>query len=360
VTEAAQISKLTASHAAPTGTAPTLDFFLAKQDSGKAPEVSVPQSTPFDEHADVPAIVVAPQIARSTIAAGTPWLGYALAALGHALLLAGLLIFLGSSGAQQQTSDDTIEVEVIMEAPGAPGDRSEQEQPPTEPQPVADPEPQPPQPQELAIDEQPTPPVETVLQETQPDLQSEQEPEPQQITATIEPTIAEPPPNEKAELPPKTEAETAVFITPAKPAPAKPERPRVLKETPKPKQKPPERPVRRPPAEARPNGGGGANGRQAVAGQNAMSLDAFRAAVIARISRNKPSSNIAALAQGVVVVTFGVSSDGAAQDTRISQSSGNAALDNAALQTIRRASPFPPPPPGAPRSFSVPIRFNMR
>ncbi len=360
MTEAVQISKLTASLEAPTGIAPTLDFFLARQDGGKAPDVTIPQPILSDAPPNAPAIGVAPLLAPSTIAAGKPWLGYTLAALGHALLLAGLLVFLGSSGAPQQTSEDTIEVEIIVEAPGAPGDRSEQEEPRTEPQPVAEPEPEPEptKPLEPAIEQQPPPPVETVSQETQPELQPE--PEPQKIAATIDPPIAELPPNEKVEPPPKTEAELPVFIPPPKPTFAKPEHPRVIKAPPKPKQKPADRPTRRPPAQAHPNGGGGANGRQAVAGQNAMSVDAFRAAVIARISRNKPSTNIAALAQGVVVVTFGVSSNGVAQGSRVLRSSGNSTLDNAALQAIRRASPFPPPPPGAPRSFNVPIRFDVR
>ncbi|MEO0634986.1 MAG: TonB family protein [Pseudomonadota bacterium] len=40
----------------------------------------------------------------------------------------------------------------------------------------------------------------------------------------------------------------------------------------------------------------------------------------------------------------------------IRRSSGSAELDRAAIQMIQRAAPFPPPPPGAQRSFNMPIR----
>jgi protein TonB len=339
--------------------APTLDLFLAQQDSVKAPAVSLPRPKLSEERTDVPAIVVPPPLAPSAAAAGKPWLGYSLAALGHALLLGSLLIFLGSAGAPQQTSENTIEVEIVVEAPGAPGDRSEQEQPPSDVQ-IAESEPEPVKEPEPTLPDVTPPEVEQVTQETQPEPPLESQPAPQQLEANTDPAPVELPPIEKIAPPPKTEAEAPVFIPPPKPAPAKPQRVSAAKETPKPKQKPAERPVRRPPTQARPIGDGGANGRQAVAGQNAMSIDAFRAAVIARIARNKPSTDIAAKAQGVVIVSFGVAPNGAAQGPHISRSSGSATLDNAALQTVRRASPFPPPPPGAPRSFNVPIRFNVR
>ncbi|MFN3892513.1 MAG: TonB family protein [Beijerinckiaceae bacterium] len=91
-----------------------------------------------------------------------------------------------------------------------------------------------------------------------------------------------------------------------------------------------------------------------------MSIDAFMAAVAARLARNKPSTDVAAVAQGVVTVTFGIGASGEAQSPRVVRSSGHAVLDQAALQTVRKASPFPVPPPGAPRTFTVPMRFNVR
>ncbi|MEL6647438.1 MAG: TonB family protein [Pseudomonadota bacterium] len=40
----------------------------------------------------------------------------------------------------------------------------------------------------------------------------------------------------------------------------------------------------------------------------------------------------------------------------VSKSSGSARLDLAALSMVRRAAPFPAPPPGARRNFSINIQ----
>ncbi|MFN3546286.1 MAG: TonB family protein [Mesorhizobium sp.] len=63
-------------------------------------------------------------------------------------------------------------------------------------------------------------------------------------------------------------------------------------------------------------------------------------------------------AQRDVHVAFVVTSDGGLGSVRISQSSGSTELDQAALDSVRRAAPFPPIPAGAGRSswsFSVPL-----
>jgi protein TonB len=49
--------------------------------------------------------------------------------------------------------------------------------------------------------------------------------------------------------------------------------------------------------------------------------------------------------------------------SRIVRTSGFAALDQETIDTVRRAQPFPPPPPnmsGETFDFTVPIRFNIR
>ncbi|MEL6294710.1 MAG: TonB family protein [Pseudomonadota bacterium] len=56
------------------------------------------------------------------------------------------------------------------------------------------------------------------------------------------------------------------------------------------------------------------------------------------------------------VVTFRIASNGGLSAVSIRRSSGSAELDRAAIQMIQRAAPFPPPPPGAQRSFNMPIR----
>lgn len=58
-------------------------------------------------------------------------------------------------------------------------------------------------------------------------------------------------------------------------------------------------------------------------------------------------------ARGKATVGFKISSNGAATSVRIIRSSGSAKVDGVALRHIQRASPFPRPPKGARRSFSV-------
>lgn len=58
-------------------------------------------------------------------------------------------------------------------------------------------------------------------------------------------------------------------------------------------------------------------------------------------------------ARGKATVGFKISASGAATSVRILRSSGSAKVDRIALRHIQRASPFPRPPKGAQRSFSV-------
>lgn len=57
--------------------------------------------------------------------------------------------------------------------------------------------------------------------------------------------------------------------------------------------------------------------------------------------------------RGTAVVSFRVAANGALASVAIGRSSGNAELDRIAMDHIRRAAPFPPPPPGAQTRFSV-------
>lgn len=56
--------------------------------------------------------------------------------------------------------------------------------------------------------------------------------------------------------------------------------------------------------------------------------------------------------RGTVVVAFQVAGSGALASVTVARSSGSAALDRLALDHIRRAAPFPPPPAGAEVAFS--------
>ncbi|WP_121063720.1 TonB family protein [Chachezhania antarctica] len=61
-------------------------------------------------------------------------------------------------------------------------------------------------------------------------------------------------------------------------------------------------------------------------------------------------------ARGAARVSFRIASNGALQSVSLSRSSGSSQLDQVAVQQIRRAAPFPPPPAGAQRTFSVQIK----
>ena len=70
--------------------------------------------------------------------------------------------------------------------------------------------------------------------------------------------------------------------------------------------------------------------------------------VLRKIERTrKPSVS----ARGTVIVSFRVSASGALATARIVRSSGDASLERAALDHIKRAAPFPAPPAGAETEF---------
>lgn len=60
--------------------------------------------------------------------------------------------------------------------------------------------------------------------------------------------------------------------------------------------------------------------------------------------------------RGTAVVQFTVAPDGRLAGLRVTRGSGSARLDRAALAMVRRAAPFPRPPRGGRRSFSVTVR----
>ncbi|MFP4405629.1 energy transducer TonB, partial [Rhodosalinus sp.] len=74
--------------------------------------------------------------------------------------------------------------------------------------------------------------------------------------------------------------------------------------------------------------------------------------VMRKLSRvRRPSVS----ARGAAVVTFRIAPGGALAGVSIARSSGSTRLDRAALAMVQRAAPFPPPPRGAQRSFSIEI-----
>lgn len=95
------------------------------------------------------------------------------------------------------------------------------------------------------------------------------------------------------------------------------------------------------------------SGTGTSAQQGNAAVSNYPGKVMRRLSRvSRPRG----VGRGTTVVAFRVSGSGGLAGASIARSSGNANLDQAALSMVRRAAPFPPPPPGAQRSFSISIK----
>ncbi len=88
----------------------------------------------------------------------------------------------------------------------------------------------------------------------------------------------------------------------------------------------------------------GSGGEAASAG--ASQLSDYRAAVLARLAQFKayPNELREAGVSGRVGLAFTITPSGAVAGVRVASSSGQPGLDSAALEMVRRAAPFPPPP----------------
>ena len=166
----------------------------------------------------------------------------------------------------------------------------------------------------------------------------------------------------------------------------KPEKP-IEKPKPKPKEKPKEKPKNEVKAEkavempkslpigdkninstatanskATTTGQPGTNGVQGGSGTNTDELNAYRAAIRREIERHKryPARAKMMRKQGVVSVSFNVGADGSLSGERVTNSSGDESLDNAALEAVRSARPVGPKPAGFTSSVSVPISFTIQ
>ena len=87
---------------------------------------------------------------------------------------------------------------------------------------------------------------------------------------------------------------------------------------------------------------------------------AYRALVSGRIAAREryPQAAMQRFASGVARVRLEIAASGAIKSAAIQTSSGDATLDAAALQAVRRAGPFPAPPPGAVRVYVAPVAFR--
>lgn len=84
----------------------------------------------------------------------------------------------------------------------------------------------------------------------------------------------------------------------------------------------------------------------------------YNARVRAMIARHRPRNKGIT---GVTIVAFGINRNGRLRYLRLVSSSGSRSLDNGILSAIRKASPFPKPPPGMSlRQLSMDIAIRFR
>ncbi len=193
---------------------------------------------------------------------------------------------------------------------------------------------------------------------------------PQPVAPMALPTVAEALPQADVSLPPPVVAEPAY-----EPAPMVDVRPPPRPEPQKKSAPAPKKPAKK----AAPSAGqaaqrasGSGNGAQAGAGGASAAATLSKSAVNnlraswgasirTRVERRKTYPSAARGASGTVTVRLAVSRAGQLQAVSVAKSSGNAALDQAALNAVKAARSFPAAPKGLTESsysFNLPMRFS--
>ncbi len=101
--------------------------------------------------------------------------------------------------------------------------------------------------------------------------------------------------------------------------------------------------------------------RNIIAAQGTSDDQEYKGAVFGSLSRATQAVSEEARRRhlnGQVVVAIELDSGGNIAKTAILQSSGSGEVDAMALDLVRRAAPFPPPPPGSKRSFTPVITIG--
>jgi len=87
----------------------------------------------------------------------------------------------------------------------------------------------------------------------------------------------------------------------------------------------------------------------------------YKVIVFSNMARVKhyPESAIQRGVKGIAVIGFVLDENGGVVSVVLLRSSGDADLDAESVALVNRAAPFPPPPPGAERSFAAEVAFGM-
>lgn len=193
---------------------------------------------------------------------------------------------------------------------------------------------------------------------------------------------------ENVQKEPEPEKQEVVEDPTVKPEPQKIKEPE--KEKPKPKEKPKEKPKDKPKKDVKPQekpinkdlpkgdknidssanvnakatttGAANSNAQVAGSGTDTSEMAAYRSAIRREIERHKryPTRAKMMRKQGKVSVSFNVGPDGSLSGARVTQSSGDESLDNAALEAVNSARPVGARPSGFPSGLNVPISFTLQ
>ncbi|MBD8875699.1 TonB family protein [Labrenzia polysiphoniae] len=270
----------------------------------------------------------------------------------------------------EQTLDAPIEAQAVKEAPLKPSETQPQEASPLKPQ-------------------EPLRTVQPVVASAVPQAQESSEPvetkpvaaktaqtpvvRPQPPEAILKPEVSEVEPEkveplETAELSENPPSD-AIPVPQLRPKPLVQDLPKPTKtaqKTPKKAKKAPKKQTSQAGSGGNSNqtaqkGGAQNRGKGSAAGNAKVSNYPGKVARKLRRSLRYPSAAKRKRLSGNVHVSFSVDSSGRASGIRVSRSSGSPILDKAAIETVRRASPFPKIPPEAQRkrwAFTVPLAFR--
>jgi len=103
--------------------------------------------------------------------------------------------------------------------------------------------------------------------------------------------------------------------------------------------------------------------RQSGAGSSsAVAIATWESRLMTHLGRNKryPADARARGETGTVTVTFSLDPSGKVLSASLQKPSGHPDLDAEVLDLVRRASPLPVPPPGAPLTITAPVRFSIK
>jgi protein TonB len=318
----------------------------------------VPFAPPRRAAPEAPPIAVAAQDrAAAPTAPASAAKNLALVAGSLAVHCSILLVLWQSPPPMASIGIEPITVDVIWggtSAAGLASSASGSTVPVTEPSPEDRPEDQSPDPAQLATTLPQEVPV--AAQDTAPEQKDERPQETPSESDTQVAVVETPRVESSFALPPPTTSEPVEAVETEKPAPAvvtaepAPERKRVAAPTAK------KTVQKKRTAAAAPNAAGGVGVGQSNAAAN------YSGRVAGHLGRHKqyPTAARAAGSQGNASVSFSIDGGGRVTSVRLARSSGVGALDQEAVAMVRRASPFPAPPDGRGRSFTVPVRFNLR